>query len=45
VPAHVPFTVKSNSENYVKPLIFDEVTEKNKLAPLLIMAHGVENSP
>ena len=32
--------LKSNSETALNPLIFDEVTDKNKLAPF--MAHGVE---
>jgi len=30
IPSHVPFVVKSNSENCIK--IVDEVTDKNKLA-------------
>jgi len=34
IPSHVTFICKSNSENCIKnTLIFDEVTEKNKLAP------------
>ena len=39
MPSHMPFIFKSNNKIALKSVVFDEVTDRNKLAPF--MAHSV----